>query len=419
METTKIDPGIEELMERIRQHARESRLDRSRDTTDPSASSSPPVALPPVPSTKQLTMKAPKSEKLLTLLEHARGKTDVSRNIPKFLHRLFRKQGGFNRLLLESLTLLLRTSLDLHKQTSGVVAHIQAQTRWFEALVNAREEDLGRVADIEHRVESAEVSHADSTAHLEQRDDALEKRLDNFSRDLAQRDDAVGKRLDSFSRDLAQGDDALEKRLDNFSRDLAQRDDAVGKRLDSFSRDLAQRDDAVGKRLDNFSRDLAQRDDAVGKRLDSLSRDLAAIGRELSAAAAHLGRLQAHTELTEVSSKAVLTQLERDVSQLRRDAGMALVSANRVDERQFADSSHFRAQLSVFTKLLRAEAERQSDGLSVAADTRPTLTPANIDNGLADAFYLAFEDAFRGPRANIKSRQAIYIPYIAKVNEGE
>ncbi|MEP6955652.1 MAG: methyltransferase domain-containing protein, partial [Chthoniobacterales bacterium] len=168
------------------------------------------------------------------------------------------------------------------------------------------------------------------------------------------------------------------------------------------------------KRLDAVAQQLEQREDAVRsdleRRLDAVGQDLTTVARDLATTGGHLRDLETKGEVAQVSTRAAITQLERGADQLRRNAETLQLATSRADERQLGDSSYFKAQLSLFTQLLRKQTEGKPG--KKGSPARSVTTP-EIDARLADTYYVAFENAFRGQRADIKERQAIYLPYIS------
>lgn len=53
-----------------------------------------------------------------------------------------------------------------------------------------------------------------------------------------------------------------------------------------------------------------------------------------------------------------------------------------------------------------------------AAGSAPPAQHAGAVPARLDGFYAAFEDAFRGERASIKARQAVYLPYLSRFHAG-
>src|SRR4051812_29528643 len=94
-------------------------------------------------------------EKLESLREEARQKTDVARWIPKPLRRWFRKQGDFNKIMLESLRMVEKTQRDLVKENREARAYLSAHHYWLRDFVERRVEDRKMINTL----------HATSGAH--------------------------------------------------------------------------------------------------------------------------------------------------------------------------------------------------------------------------------------------------------------
>jgi len=92
--------------------------------------------LPPMVSPGRIDVK---EERLTSILQRAREKTEVSKRIPKLLRRLFRKQGGYNKLLLESVAVLTRTNVELNKRLQELAGAFEIQNRWLSDLSSARD----------------------------------------------------------------------------------------------------------------------------------------------------------------------------------------------------------------------------------------------------------------------------------------
>src|SRR5204862_417081 len=94
--------------------------------------------LPPMVSPRRIDVK---EGRLTSILQRAREKTEVSKRIPKLLRRLFRKQGGYNKLLLESVAVLTGTNVELNKRFQEWAGAFEIQNRWLSDLSSARDAD--------------------------------------------------------------------------------------------------------------------------------------------------------------------------------------------------------------------------------------------------------------------------------------
>jgi O-antigen chain-terminating methyltransferase len=81
----------------------------------------------------------------------------------------------------------------------------------------------------------------------------------------------------------------------------------------------------------------------------------------------------------------------------------------RLEERLNNEAVYLKAQLSRLTALLDSIKRPATKGAERGAKGE---APAAIADADIDAFYLAFENAFRGKRGEIKSRMAVYLPFL-------
>jgi O-antigen chain-terminating methyltransferase len=81
------------------------------------------------------------TDKLGGILERARGTIEVSRWIPKIFRRMFRKQGAFNKLLLEGFQVVLKSVWELRNENAETRAYLQAQYHWLRDFSVHRHED--------------------------------------------------------------------------------------------------------------------------------------------------------------------------------------------------------------------------------------------------------------------------------------
>ena len=112
---------------------------RSGDAASPVLPQVPFLApLPAVASPRRIDVK---EERLTSILQRAREKTEVSRRIPKLLRRFFRKQGGYDKLLLESVAVLTKTNVELNQRLQELAGGFEIQNRWLSDLSRARDAD--------------------------------------------------------------------------------------------------------------------------------------------------------------------------------------------------------------------------------------------------------------------------------------
>lgn len=185
MQSTKLEVDANELMERIRREAGKTAADWRGGASDFDLMSEPSGKVVPGPSADQLQPPLLKLEKLGELVQLARQKLEVSPRIPKLFSRLFRKQGGYNRAMVETAALLVRTSEQLQKHAVDVAAYLDAQNRWLEALALARAKDHAWIAAATDELEN------------------LRKRVDELNRG---KDPAMSSRAREDGEGLTRGD---------------------------------------------------------------------------------------------------------------------------------------------------------------------------------------------------------------------
>jgi hypothetical protein len=119
IESTIPEIDVAELMERVRAEALRPKKLQLRK----SAAALPPVAMLPAAPDVWIpgTIKS-RQERLKTLVQTAREKNEPSSRIPKFLRRFFRKQGGYNRAIIESISALSKSTDDLTRRVGEISA---------------------------------------------------------------------------------------------------------------------------------------------------------------------------------------------------------------------------------------------------------------------------------------------------------
>ena len=119
IETTNPEIDVNQLMERVRAEAAKIPLRprRARPGADEALRGLPEIpALPSAPAVWIPGAVTPRKEKLDELLRNTRQKTEVSSSIPRFLRGLFRKQGSYNKGVLDSIKVLAQSNEELAKE---------------------------------------------------------------------------------------------------------------------------------------------------------------------------------------------------------------------------------------------------------------------------------------------------------------
>ncbi len=307
MDANEIDVEVQDLVERIRAASAGGTLRVSNGT--PELLPEPPSSLPPVPGVDHLAPKSLKSQRVSELIAAAEKAVHVDRHIPKFLRRLFRKQGKYDQTILDLVSQLAKRIEQMHNHASLLYEHLKVQTRWLEIVASSRDTATRAIAQtIEH---------------------------------------ATG----------------LEQELSRLTAEAASEADDL--------RTLQARQAQVESRVE---------------RLDSLS---------------------AQTDDRQRQYEAALQRIEDATAAARADLA-------RTEERHLRDSAFLKSQITIYADLLRSISPER--GASRKTTARQAVDEAHARS--LDAFYVAFEDRFRGPRDEVKCRLEVYVPYILKAEAG-
>ena len=165
IETANPEIDVEELMQRVRLEASKLRSGNGRSTTlavRTRGSALPPVRVLPLPPRSPLLKTVDiKRERLDGMLREAREKSDGNPSIPKMFRRFFRKQGGYNRLLADSVALLGKTNVQLAKQLRELGAAFETQSRWLRSLAEYRQSDTAWMRAATQQISSVESEIAE------------------------------------------------------------------------------------------------------------------------------------------------------------------------------------------------------------------------------------------------------------------
>jgi SAM-dependent methyltransferase len=422
-------PGINvvELMERVRVEAariktaasRPRNLDRPLTPALPSVPDLP--APPPLTCTRN---PEPKNGKIANLLERARDNSDRP-GVPKIFRRLFRRQGAFNRLLLESHALLLRTNSELHEQLRFLTIEFEVQGRWLHALAVRHGTDSEWMNAAALILPEA-AAHGPAIESLKDSADEMQATINAHHNETLHSHDEIRSEIDQWNRDSAQrGADwrTLAERLENIETEstnttaqmveLRSHSDQMDARL-AASRTESER--TLERRLDDMQRGK----DAAIELAEALQNQARRDGEHLRNLQAEVDRLGLHLTNAEtefaVAAEAARHLKERLDAEAGERHGVQRV-VSQLEERITSNSAFMRGELSQVGALLRTwlDGEQKKSGRGPAHSQGARKAPG--DHRL-DSFYLSFEDRFRGPRALIKQRIAFYLPYLKAAAAG-
>jgi O-antigen chain-terminating methyltransferase len=124
-----------------------------------------------------------------------------------------------------------------------------------------------------------------------------------------------------------------------------------------------------------------------------------------------LDRLQQRTELSERLEHRLQAEIGQRATVQR--------SVESIEQRQTSDAAFIKAELSHQAALLQSWLGRaQNGGAAGRRRERGKIIPAKPDDHRLDAFYLSFENRFRGTRDEIKKRVRFYLPFLRKAGVG-
>ena len=438
IETTIPEISVTELMARVKAEAARARPVRPSSSPSPNgnAPSLPPVAMLPAAPALWIPGGVNSSkEKLDGLLQTARGKTEVSSRIPKFLRRFFRKQGGYNRTVLESIAALSKTNHELARRVTDISACLGQLNGWLLALHEQSDADanwmkaaapaLAKISEQEAELKQVKGDlQAAHTSLMELvstagRDEQLDRRVTLLETDLREGAHSARKETRELRKEMARFDDALKA--------ASARADAIGTELNAareHSAEIARSAEAARKELQSqIERAATQlRDLEARENKDTLQREIEQAGTHLTnlqdqsdRLGVHINNLQAFVDKYAAETTAIQRGLERrldDHASLERKLA-------EIEERSTNEAAFVKGELSeygsLFRRLLGSDLERglpprENGARSKAADAKTTRS--------LDAFYFSFENRFRGPREEIKKRIAFYLPFLRKARAG-
>src|SRR6266480_399543 len=382
IESNNPEIDVDELMKRLRAEVARRRdlgLVQRNGSGDAVSTVLPQVhflaPLPPMVSPRRIDVKA---DRLTSILQRAREKTEVSKRIPKLLRRLFRKQGGYNKLLLESVAVLTRTNVELNKRLQELAGAFEIQNRWLSDLSSARDADaawMRAAATIINALKEKNVAAGEEFRTLRSEFDHACEHLRNLQ---------------------APADGMREQEIDWVVR-------ATNALADQMNV-LEQRNVAAGEEL----RTLRSEFDRAGEHLRNLQTEADDLGRHLNNPQGQTDSQDRHVNNLQTQADAVRDQAaiyQAEMNHVKSDSNDAKQLALRVDERQNSDGAYLKSELHLLNRRLMELASTSGEGATSSANN----APLPIDKHEFDALYVAFENQFRGSRELIKKRVRVYL----------
>jgi len=371
IETSNPEIDVNQLMERVRREAGRLRSN-AQIVSSPGANARRPI-LPIVPeplAAPPLTLSHPidpAQNRTEEKLQKARGMIEVSTSIPKMFRRLFRRQGGFNRATLETVTSLAKSDLKLQKRVRELTTAMEQQSQWTHLLVEQRQTESAWMRAAGALISSLEERLSSATAATEQLP-ALRSQLEGHGQHL-QNLQTQWERQTEHLKSLQARMGQLEQHGQHL-RNLQVQVDRQGEHS------LVWREES--HRNTEHLRALQEQNDRLGVHLQNVQ-------GEINQRAQHLHEYQ---------------QL-----------------LLRLEERQLNDAIYIKRQISHQAMRLQ---QAGSPHLSVDALPSQSENSARADWHAhdLDTFYLSFENHFRGERAEIKRRVRFYLPFLQSAFAG-
>jgi SAM-dependent methyltransferase len=409
IETTVPEINVSELMELVR--AKTSELARPepkvparRAFRSENAVSLPPVArLPAAPAVWVPGPAKSQKERLDALVQTAREKNEPPSKIPKFLRRFFRKQGGYNRAVVESIAALSKTTEGLTRRLAETTVCLGQFNTWLQALHEQSDADanwmkaaapaVSKIGDLTAALETldAEKCSVFEAQRLIERTGRLERDF----QEVRQRGATTLERTDSLRAEL--------NKVSLHLRNLQTQTDAIGIEASAMKEDWR-----------NASARDEQKSDGIQHQVDQVALHLRSLQAQADRLGIHINNLQGFVDQRTSETKAIHRGLEQ---RLGDQAGLAQ-RINAFEERTVADGALIKGELSEFgallSRLLGNEFGKTADpsGKESASRANQKAVPG------MDSFYVAFENRFRGPRNEIKKRVEFYLPFIRKSRAG-
>jgi SAM-dependent methyltransferase len=403
IETTVPEINITELMERVRAESQRPKPHRRTAPSADGAAVLPPVAM--LPGAPAVWIPGPvksKKERLDALVQTARDKNEPGSRIPKFLRRFFRKQGGYNRAVVESIAALSSTTDDLTRRLGEITTCLGQFNSWLLALHEQSDADanwmksaapgVSRIAEYESelRQTQGELESVRATLKLLSADQPKRQEIERKVAALEAHRAALLERITEAETQFHDHFAALEKHSDVTNTELRGRTERLGKELErvsgqneafrAFESEFTQAAQQTGDHL----RNLQAQTDHAGGHLRILQAQTDRLG-------VHVNNLQGYVDTQVIEASAIRHSFDQRVDDMANE------------------TAFIKGELSEFGSLLQR--------LLANSSKAPLGQKKSGAKGSAlglDAFYFSFENRFRGARDEIKARVAFYLPFLRK-----
>ena len=259
-----------------------------------------------------------------------------------------------------------------------------------------------KLADIEHRIELATSGlsgRLDAIASaVENRIDATQKRIDDSS-------SAFTVRVDAAQRHSEQTRSEVTELIGKFEKELSARIATNDKRIEYGRSEVAEQSERstrkLSSELDAIRAGFADLRQSAGARLDTLELANSASSASLRAA-----------DVLHASLSAELSSVRDDLLCLAEQQGVMTKRIAAVIAETGGLSSQVNTALPSISSALRSLGKETQGNNAANSVALISAALSDADRSKAEAFYVALENRFRGPRKSIRERLLHHLPRI-------
>jgi O-antigen chain-terminating methyltransferase len=191
---------------------------------------------------------------------------------------------------------------------------------------------------------------------------------------------------------------------------------ALRNALQPLTMDLQMRANDLTEQLHRTRQEAMQHPEAFREirwNLLNVTADVSTMAARLENVHGTVARISNRTAQVADANDRLASATQANADALAAAQTTSIAALGRVEDRVTNDAVYIKAQLSRLRAMLdeikRPVSKAKRAGKEPAAATTAT-------DGEIDAFYLAFENAFRGTRAEINQRLRVYLPFLAAVD---
>ena len=180
---------------------------------------------------------------------------------------------------------------------------------------------------------------------------------------------------------------------------------------------LQEQVNGLGNRLNTTDEQV----NGLGNRLNTTDEQINGLGNRLNTTDEQVNRLADYLKATNEQVKATNEQVKGLGNRLDiKDEQIKTLGEHlkAIDERHIRNDSYLKSDLSQQKRLITLFLEEAKQRLPEPFSKDELLNFVHEEQHLLDAFYVAFEEQFRGSREDIYNRLNFYLPWIKKAQVG-